>query len=123
MGLEQYQGDMAMCCRCSTCKFIPMQMIKGVQYANVCPSIAKYNYHAYSGGGRLNIAASMLKNGSTSLVSVLKMMRSSAPITPLMVKVMLLTAPRPVGQFAAANDAPAVTPAVTSAGSSCRLSG
>ena len=63
MGLEQYQGDMEMCCRCSCCKFIPMQQVKGEQYANVCPSIARYNYHAYSGGGRLNIGAAALKNG------------------------------------------------------------
>lgn len=63
MGLEQYQGDMNMCCRCSTCKFIPMQMVKGEEYANVCPSIARYNFHAYSAGGRLNIGASMLKDG------------------------------------------------------------
>ncbi|MBN2240757.1 MAG: (Fe-S)-binding protein [Dehalococcoidales bacterium] len=63
MGLEQYQGDMDMCCRCSTCKFIPMQMVKGEQYVNVCPSIAKYNFHAYSAGGRMNIGSSMLKNG------------------------------------------------------------
>jgi Fe-S oxidoreductase len=63
MGLEQYAGDVNMCCRCSDCKFIPMQRIKGVQYSYVCPSIAKYNFHAYSGGGRLNIAASMLKKG------------------------------------------------------------
>ncbi len=63
MALEQYQGDMEMCCRCSACKFIPMQMVKGVEYADVCPSISKYNFHAYSGGGRLNIAAAMLKKG------------------------------------------------------------
>ena len=63
MGLEQYQGDMAMCCRCSACKFIPMQMVEGTQYSYACPSIARYNFHAYSGGGRLNIAAAMLKNG------------------------------------------------------------
>ncbi len=63
MGLEQYQGDMEMCCRCSACKFIPMQKVKGLKYANVCPSISKYNYHAYSGGGRLNIAVAMLKDG------------------------------------------------------------
>ncbi len=63
MALEDYRGDMDMCCRCSCCKFIPMQMIKGFQYANVCPSIARYSYHAYSGGGRLNIASSMLKKG------------------------------------------------------------
>jgi len=63
MELEDYQGDMEMCCRCSACKFIPMQKVKGLQYTNVCPSIAKYNYHAYSGGGRLNIAVAMLKDG------------------------------------------------------------
>src|SRR4030042_307102 len=63
MGLEQYQGDMAMCCRCSACKFIPMQRVNGFQYAKGCPSIARYDYHSYSGGGRLNIGAAMLKNG------------------------------------------------------------
>ena len=63
MGLEQYQGDMAMCCRCSACKFIPMQRVKGFQYAKGCPSIARYDYHSYSGGGRLNIGVAMLKNG------------------------------------------------------------
>ena len=63
MGLEQYQGDMGMCCRCSACKFIPMQKIKGSQFSYVCPSIARYNFHAYSGGGRLNIGAAMLKKG------------------------------------------------------------
>ncbi len=63
MGLEQYQGDMAMCCRCSCCKFIPMQMIDGIEYAKQCPSISRYDYHSYSGGGRLNIGAAMLKDG------------------------------------------------------------
>jgi Fe-S oxidoreductase len=63
MGLEQYKGDMEMCCRCSACKFIPMQKVKGFKYANVCPSISKYDFHSYSGGGRLNIGAAMLKNG------------------------------------------------------------
>lgn len=63
MGLEQYKGDMEMCCRCSTCKFIPMQRIAGYQFANACPSISKYNFHSYSAGGRMNIGASMLKNG------------------------------------------------------------
>jgi len=35
MGLEQYKGDMAMCCRCSGCKFIPMQKGSGLLYAKV----------------------------------------------------------------------------------------
>lgn len=62
MGLEQYEGDAGMCCRCSACKFVPFQKMKGLQYSAVCPSIEKYNYHAYSGGGRLNIIADKLKN-------------------------------------------------------------
>jgi Fe-S oxidoreductase len=40
-----------------------MQKVKGADYSYACPSIAKYNFHAYSAGGRLNIANSMLKNG------------------------------------------------------------
>jgi Fe-S oxidoreductase len=63
MRLEQYQADLGMCCRCSTCKFIPMQQIKGTDFSYVCPSIARYNFHGYSAGGRINIGASMLKNG------------------------------------------------------------
>jgi Fe-S oxidoreductase len=40
-----------------------MQRVNGFQYAKVCPSIARYDFHSYSGGGRLNIGAAMLKNG------------------------------------------------------------
>jgi Fe-S oxidoreductase len=63
MGLEQYAGDMAMCCRCSACKFIPLQKVKGSEFSYVCPSISRYNFHSYSGGGRMNIGTAALKNG------------------------------------------------------------
>jgi Fe-S oxidoreductase len=63
MGLDQFKGDMDMCCRCSTCKFIPLQNVAGFDYANVCPSISKFNFHSYSAGGRLNIGAAMLRDG------------------------------------------------------------
>lgn len=63
MGLEQYQGDLNMCCRCSACKFIPMQKIQGIEYSYVCPSITRYNFHPYSGSGRLKIAAEALNTG------------------------------------------------------------
>ena len=63
MGLEQYKGDMEMCHRCSACKFVPMQQVSGLEYANVCPSVARYDFHSYSGGGRLNIGAAALKKG------------------------------------------------------------
>jgi Fe-S oxidoreductase len=42
-----------------------MQRVSGYQYANVCPSISKFNFHSYSGGGRLNTGAAMLKSGFT----------------------------------------------------------
>ena len=62
MALEDYRHDLDMCNRCSLCKFIPMEKVNGFQYVNVCPSIARYNFHAYSGGGRLNIAVATLEN-------------------------------------------------------------
>ena len=61
MGLEQYSGDMNMCCRCSACKWVPMQQVNGYEFANVCPSISRYNFHSYSGGGRMNIGAALLR--------------------------------------------------------------
>src|SRR4030042_666761 len=62
MALEDYRGDIGMGCRCSACKFVPMQKVKGSEYSYACPSIARYNFHAYSAGGRLNIAGAKLKN-------------------------------------------------------------
>jgi Fe-S oxidoreductase len=38
-----------------------MERIEGVQYANVCPSIARYQFHAYSGGGRMGFGTAMLE--------------------------------------------------------------
>ena len=63
MSVEQYQGDMEMCHRCSCCKFIPLQMVEGIKHSYVCPSVTKYNLHTYSGGGRLQTGAAMGKEG------------------------------------------------------------
>ena len=76
MGLEQYQFDVAMCCRCSACKFVPMQKVTGSEHSYVCPSIAKYNFHAYSGGGRLNIANWQLRNGFDFTPKVLDVIKN-----------------------------------------------
>jgi len=62
MALEDYQVDMGMCTRCSLCKFIPMEKVNGSQHTYVCPSIARYNFHAYSGGGRMVMGVAMLEN-------------------------------------------------------------
>jgi Fe-S oxidoreductase len=51
---------MARCIRCSECKWVPLAEIKSLKYASVCPSISKYNFHAYSGGGKLIMGNAML---------------------------------------------------------------
>jgi Fe-S oxidoreductase len=63
MALEDYKGDIMMCCRCSACRYIPLQKIKGDSHTACCPSISRYNYHSYSAGGRLVIAREMLNSG------------------------------------------------------------
>ena len=62
MTIEDYRGYVERCCRCSCCKFIPLQKVKGSEYSYSCPSISKYNFSAYSGGGRLLTINSALKN-------------------------------------------------------------
>jgi Fe-S oxidoreductase len=61
MALSDYQGDMETCCRCSACKFIPLENVKGYGNVNICPSIARYNFHAYSGAGRLALGVALLE--------------------------------------------------------------
>jgi Fe-S oxidoreductase len=62
LALEEYRQEMETCCRCSACKFIPFEKVKGYDNVNVCPSISRYNFHAYSGSGRLGIGVAMLEN-------------------------------------------------------------
>jgi len=75
MAIQDYQGDINMCCRCSACKHIPLQKINGMEHAYNCPSISKYEYHAYSGGGRLITMRQMLTTGfyySDKLMDIVK---------------------------------------------------
>ena len=62
MALKDYENDMMRCCRCSECKWVPQAVISGYDYAQVCPSISRYNFHAYSAGGRLAIGLSVLQD-------------------------------------------------------------
>ena len=75
MAIEEFRGDINMCCRCSACKHIPLQKIKGIEHSWTCPSISKYEYHAYSGGGRLLTFREMLNSGfyySDKLLDIVK---------------------------------------------------
>lgn len=60
--LEDYEKMAAKCLRCSFCKFIPQVAIKSQEFSTTCPSIDRYNFHSYSGGGRLVMALALLTN-------------------------------------------------------------
>jgi Fe-S oxidoreductase len=61
MPLDEYRSDMETCCRCSACKFVPLEKVTGYTNVNVCPSITRYKFHAYSGGGRLGYGLALLR--------------------------------------------------------------
>ena len=53
---EEYQKMIKRCLRCSVCKWIPQVQIKSQKYASGCPAIDIYNFHPYSGGGKIILA-------------------------------------------------------------------
>jgi Fe-S oxidoreductase len=61
MAIKDYERNANRCIRCSLCKWIPQVQIKSHSFASICPSIEKYNFHAYSGGGKMAIALALLK--------------------------------------------------------------
>src|SRR4030042_2976633 len=60
MALADYRNDIETCRMFSACKFIPLEKVKGAQMVNVCPSISRYDFHTYSGGGRMVIGAAFM---------------------------------------------------------------
>jgi len=61
MTLETYKHDMLRCTRCSYCKWIPYENFRKSDFTKGCPSAARYDWHAYSAGGKFNIALSFLE--------------------------------------------------------------
>lgn len=59
MTLAEYQRDMEGCSRCSSCKWVPFNQIKSWRFAKNCPAITRYNFHAYSGSGKMLMGLSM----------------------------------------------------------------
>lgn len=60
MALKDHRADMESCSRCSACKFVPLEKVVGYDHAYVCPSIARYNFHTYSGGGRMGFGLGLI---------------------------------------------------------------
>jgi Fe-S oxidoreductase len=59
MALQDYERSMNYCIRCSHCKWIPFNKIKTKRFSGNCPAISRYNFHSYSGGGRVATAFSL----------------------------------------------------------------
>lgn len=62
MDWQNYEHDMQRCTRCSYCKWIPWRFMKNTDFMQGCPSVARYNWHAYAAGGKFNIGYSLLNN-------------------------------------------------------------
>ena len=59
MDETEYERMIKTCLRCSICKWIPQLQIKSQKYATICPAIDMYNFHPYSGGGKIILALSL----------------------------------------------------------------
>lgn len=57
--LNDYMGDMKRCARCSLCKWPPLAQLRSWRFSNNCPSIARYNFYSYSGGGRMALGLAL----------------------------------------------------------------
>ena len=61
MSLKESEKDLNRCIRCSYCKWVPELKIENLNFVSVCPSISRYNFHGYSGGGKVIAALALLK--------------------------------------------------------------
>ena len=59
MHLKDFHIDQGTCMRCSSCKFTEFYHAKRGETLYGCPSIHKYNFHAYSGSGKLHVGFSI----------------------------------------------------------------
>jgi Fe-S oxidoreductase len=62
MALKDFEKDMMRDSRCGYCKVIPHVMMTDTRFINVCPSIAKFNFHGFSAGGRMVAGLSLLRD-------------------------------------------------------------
>jgi Fe-S oxidoreductase len=65
MALEDFRADAMRCTRCTYCRWIPFDKIESARFARGCPSIDYGKFHAYSAGGRLITALSLMDGRST----------------------------------------------------------
>lgn len=56
--LESRSGFLNRCTRCNQCKFVPV--VKSQKHASICPSVDYGEFHSYSGGGQVVMAAGLV---------------------------------------------------------------
>ena len=61
MAWQDYVHYMQRCTRCSYCKWIPYRYMKDTDFMEGCPSISRYNWHAFAASGKFNMAYSLLQ--------------------------------------------------------------
>lgn len=64
MSVADYREDMRGCVRCSSCKWVPFNHMKSHRFSRNCPSISRFNFHSFSGSGRMNMGLSVLEGRS-----------------------------------------------------------
>ena len=64
MALTDYRADAMRCTRCSHCKWIPFDLVQSHRFAKGCPSVEAGKFHAYSAGGKLVTALSLMDGRS-----------------------------------------------------------
>ena len=62
--LSDYRPDAMRCTRCSYCKWIPFDLVRSHRFAKGCPSVEAGRFHAYSAGGKLITALSLMDGRS-----------------------------------------------------------
>ena len=62
--LSDYRPDAMRCTRCSYCKWIPFDLVRSHRFAKGCPSVEAGRFHAYSAGGKLITALSLIDGRS-----------------------------------------------------------
>lgn len=60
--LEDLKYDVLHCVRCSNCKWMDHVYMRSYRFSQICPSLKRYLFDAYSCHGRLDIALAILKN-------------------------------------------------------------
>lgn len=60
--LNVHEDDMWKCSRCSLCKFPPLEQVKSGKFYSSCCSMDYGYYHAWSGGGKIEMAFSLQKD-------------------------------------------------------------